>query len=415
MVYIISGVAFTGNKGASGMAEAIIQNLSARNPKNHFYIYTYYPRQDAKLKLKNNVTLIDATPKAVMLNFFVALWAAFCIRIRLPDFLYKKHNLTKAILESDYWLDTSGISFADGREKYLIYNVLSILPAIILKCRIIKMPQALGPFNNRINRYCSSLVLPKMELICARGLTTCNHLKELNLNNYLLFPDIAFSLQTSLEDKQAISGYIGPSHKRMIGLSPSQVVYRLCETKAFDYLQILKDVTEKLIDKDYKIIVFAHSIRTDTKKTHNNDLPLLEHLAKMLPKHDNVSFVQKDHTAAELRELIGSLDLLIASRFHALISAICTCTPVITLGWSHKYEEVLNDFGISDYGMDYNDLCSEKLLALIDKAEREKKEIILRIKDNLEQKKNEIEELYSLISQSSDSIKNQMEKKHGRK
>ena len=399
MVYVISGVAFTGNKGASGMAEAIIQNLSARNPQNNFYIYTYYPCQDTKKNLYDNVTLIDATPIAVVMNVLFALWAVCCIFLKLPAFFYKKRSLIKAILRADYWLDTSGISFSDGREKYLIYNVLSLLPALILKCRIVKMPQALGPFKNKINRYCSSLVLPKMKLICARGAATCNYLKDLGLKNYSFYPDIAFSLKTSPLDKQNISSYIDLSYKQFIGLSPSQVVYRLCNKNGIDYLKILKDVTEKLIEKNYKVVVFAHSIRTQTKKTHNNDLPLIKKFAEMLEDHDHLCFVEKDHTAAELRELIGSFDLLIASRFHAVISAICTYTPVITLGWSHKYEEVLSEFGIGDYAVSYNDLCSGKLLALIDKTERAKHEIKLRIKNNLPKTKDKIEELYSVITQ----------------
>lgn len=40
------------------------------------------------------------------------------------------------------------------------------------------------------------------------------------------------------------------------------------------------------------------------------------------------------------------------SRFHAMISGLSTCTPTVVVGWSHKYREVLDDFGLAEFGMD---------------------------------------------------------------
>jgi polysaccharide pyruvyl transferase WcaK-like protein len=35
-----------------------------------------------------------------------------------------------------------------------------------------------------------------------------------------------------------------------------------------------------------------------------------------------------------------------------MISGLATSTPTVVIGWSHKYKEVLDDFGLSNLGLD---------------------------------------------------------------
>lgn len=399
MRYIISGVAFTGNKGASGMATAIIQNLTEADPDNRFHVMTYYPVADSRLPLAANITLLSATPPAVVLNCIAACWAAFCRVLRLPECLYIKNKTVQAIVQADYWLDTSGISFVDGREKFLIYNVMSILPALLLKCPVVKMPQALGPFNGKINRLAARCILPRLKFICARGRKTYEHLETLSLKNYESYPDIAFSLKTSDADKQAAQKIMTASDKKIVGISPSQVVFKLCQKKKIPYFKLLKETVEKLLHEDYQVVIFAHSSRPDTEKRHNNDLPLLNEFSETLPPHPNLQVITEELSAAELRELIRIFDVLLGSRFHALVSAIATLTPAVMLGWSHKYAEVLEDFEMGQYSIDFADADSEKLTALIHQIEADKDKIIDNIKKSLPSIHDRMKALYAQLSQ----------------
>jgi polysaccharide pyruvyl transferase WcaK-like protein len=68
--------------------------------------------------------------------------------------------------------------------------------------------------------------------------------------------------------------------------------------------------------------------------------------------------VDADLSAGELRRLIGLGEVLVTSRFHAMISGLSTCTPTVVVGWSHKYREVLDDFGLAEFGMDSSVLSS---------------------------------------------------------
>jgi Polysaccharide pyruvyl transferase len=54
----------------------------------------------------------------------------------------------------------------------------------------------------------------------------------------------------------------------------------------------------------------------------------------------------------EMRRCIGGARAVIASRFHGLKNALAQNVPVLSLGWSHKYTELMKVYGLSDYSVD---------------------------------------------------------------
>lgn len=368
MRYIISGVAFSGNKGASGMAEALIQNLSRLDPAAFFSVFSYYPAAD-RLQLRYaNAEIIDGSPKRVVLLFFASLWAAAGRLFGLPKARRAAGREMKAIAAADVWLDASGISFVDGREKFLIFNVLSILPALALGVPVVKVAQAMGPFRNPVNRLAARIVLPRLARIIARGATTAGYLAELKLTNVGRYSDVAFSLTPGPEDAARIAGYLPPPGGVVIGFSPSQVVWKLCEKRGVDYLGILRRCVERQVEQGHVCLVFPHSARAGSEKTHNNDLPLLRRFAAMLPASPLVRVISDELDAGALRRLIGELDLLVASRFHAIVSAMATGVPAVVIGWSHKYAEVLEPFKLDEFVVGYDELSEaavEQRIAMI--------------------------------------------------
>lgn len=74
MRFLISGVAFSGNKGAAGMAEALIRNLAERDSEVYFLVFSYYPIADAELRIPERVKILDGSPKRVVLLFSHHFW-----------------------------------------------------------------------------------------------------------------------------------------------------------------------------------------------------------------------------------------------------------------------------------------------------------------------------------------------------
>jgi polysaccharide pyruvyl transferase WcaK-like protein len=53
-----------------------------------------------------------------------------------------------------------------------------------------------------------------------------------------------------------------------------------------------------------------------------------------------------DMDGVEQKGLIGQAPVVVAGRFHAIVSALTQGVPVLIHGWSHKYSELARDFGI---------------------------------------------------------------------
>lgn len=178
------------------------------------------------------------------------------------------------------------------------------------------------------------------------------------------------------------------------------MMYGLCEKKHIDYLALLASHIEMLFEQGNEIIIFPHSVRINTQSTHNNDLPVIEKLIKIIPSHIQFTLVEKDLSAAELRALIEGCDLLVASRFHALISALAVKTPVLVLGWSHKYREVLKQFGLERYALTFDNMEIKKLNNLYSLMKDKEKEIKLDVEKALGVTVEQCQEFYSELAPS---------------
>jgi len=194
-VFGIIGGTICGNRGAESMVVTTIGILRRQFPESQFLVFSYHPEKDRKLVDDEKISIIDATPISLVLKIFPQ-----SILIRLLRSLHFPPPFSsyeiKQLIRCNVLLDVGGISFVDGREVFLPYNILTILPAMILNIPVIKMAQALGPFTNPVNRLAAKSILPKCDRIFSRGDITSKNLQSINLNNFQRTADIAFLYQS---------------------------------------------------------------------------------------------------------------------------------------------------------------------------------------------------------------------------
>jgi polysaccharide pyruvyl transferase WcaK-like protein len=371
------GPALSGNKGAAAMIESAVQTLSKEYPKAQFTLLSCYPSEDKRINPYENLEVLNSSPLylALIINPAALLYRVFPF---LRKFISKKVPEIKALAEADVVLEQGGITFADGRIKYLIFNIATILPAIFMEKKIVKCAQALGPFETFINRTVAKIFLPMMELIVARGAKTADHLQELGLDNYVEGADYAFALEITDEIKKQMQDTEYPrffkDDKKVVGISPSVVVKKKCDKSGIDYVKITANFINWLVeDKDYRVALIPHSVRLDTEKTHNNDLPLSKQIVNNINQKDreDVLFIDTDLDSQSLRYLIGKCDLYVASRFHSMVSSLTMGVPTGVIGWSHKYKEVLDMFGVKKYAISSVNLDNESIKSLFNKVEKD--------------------------------------------
>lgn len=381
----IIGSALSGNKGAAAMLESSIQTLTKQYGKNvTFTLLSMYPSEDSKQNPYPNLEIIDASPLklGVTINSQALAYKLFPFFRKM---IVRKSPAIRALKKADVLLDQGGITFVDGREKFLIYNVASILPALFVGTPVVKCAQALGPFKSSVNRATAKMFLPKMGAIVSRGSITHKYLSGLKLSNVVAGADYAFSLElTDSEKKRAAKQFELPKTKRpIVGVCPSVVMQKKIEARGGDYVGIMAEFINYLDDKGYAVALIPHSVRTGVAKTHNNDLPLCTNIYNQLNNKDNCLFLDRELTSQELRYWIGCCDLFVASRFHAMVSSLAMQVPTLVVGWSHKYREVLEMFELENRAFDSSKFSLKYLKSQFEDLVANQKEIKAKLVKNL--------------------------------
>ncbi|OPY42454.1 MAG: colanic acid biosynthesis protein [Methanoregulaceae archaeon PtaU1.Bin066] len=373
----IIGATISGNKGAESMVHSAVENIGNEIPDAFFYLFTYYPKQDRKKNKNLNLKICSGTP--LKLAIVYPSFSVICLLLPFFKSHFKKiDNDFFILLESDLIIDMGGVSFVDGREKYLAFNIACILVPILFRKRIIKYSQALGPFNNPINRFFAKMLLPKINHIIARGKITYCNLKSIGLKNTLIGADAAFTLKISNSSYKIASNYIDDNFqkKMIIGIAPSSVIEESCEDIGIDYTSIISNFINYLIeDENYHVIIIPHSIRKYTTKRKNNDLLVSRKIHEKVSSKKCCILIADDLSAEVLRVLISHCNYFIASRFHAMVSSLSMSVPTIVCGWSHKYLEVLQMFEMEDYAFDYTKLDTMMLINMFKKLKEDHQKI----------------------------------------
>lgn len=359
------------------MLEAAIQTISRADHQASFSLLSMYPEADSKLNGYSTLEVLRADPiyLGLVINSFALLYRL------LPALrgLLRKNPQVRAIAEADVFLDQGGITFVDGREVFLLYNIASMLPALLIGTPVIKCSQALGPFEGRLNNFFARLFLPRINKILARGTITRHHLEGIGLQNTELVADYAFCLEIEKAEAdfaQATLNDLGFVKDELnIGVFPSEVMRKKLTSEDFTYEAFVAELIDRIIEEHgATVYLIPHSLRS-TGKRHNNDIPVCRDIYQAVKKKERCRYVRSLSSAQQLRYVVGKLDAAVVARFHAMVSALSMGTPVFVTGWSHKYQEVLDLFGLSDCALAESDVSVASVMAGLARTLRDRERI----------------------------------------
>ena len=351
----IIGAALSANKGAAAMVESVMARLPNEMGGCHFDILTTYPDADAsRVPAGADAAVVGLQPlRLALVEFPIACLALVARTLRIPLFWVRSRGC-RSMLDSSVVVDVAGISFADGRGfAIVVYNALMTGVPLLLGVPTVKAAQALGPFQSIPNKWLAPLVLRRVKTVCARGARTREHLDSLGGVNAVDVADLAFSLDEAAGLPSAVSTALGSIDSNFIVVMPSAVVKGIFESAGGNYVSAMASLVTEIRSKTGRSVVIApHSYRAGLPEGRMNDGPVCREVAEACAGDSQVLGLDSDLTAGELRHLVALGSVLVTSRFHAMISGLATSTPTVVVGWSHKYKEVLDDFGLSSLGLD---------------------------------------------------------------
>lgn len=351
----------TANQGAQLMFEAIVERLGP-----HFELSCPTPvidwdfrsrlgvRQDLQINrfpLASSL-LSDLTPRAAKLRYG----------------LVASNDVSGVVDASGFaYSDSFGPQVAETEARYGQLWSRRGVPRILL-------PQAFGPFNNPRVANATRRIIEQSRLVYVRDRVSEEHLHSLRTNTPTVrCPDFTIGLEPHATAEL-------PTHDAFVAIVPNGKMMSKAGLTAKEYISLLAGFASAAGARGLRPVIVNHE---------SSDLETSRNLATLV---GGLLFSSPDPRV--LKKVLSGAKLVVASRFHAAVGSLSTGVPTITVGWSHKYEELLNDFGVPQWnyasGGDPDDLIKGVL---------EDKEGSLTLREQKEVLKQKVDEMWRTVQE----------------
>jgi colanic acid/amylovoran biosynthesis protein len=311
MIIEIKGIGIP-NKGAELMLVAIMQAFESAGLKASFVSDVYTP-YEARARY-------GLYQKGVLK--FRGVDFSFLFRM-IPAVLRRRYGVV-INNEIDVVLDASGFAYG---EQWGVDKLMERLSREIVKLKqqgkkIILLPQAFGPFPSRKFKKEMAVVLDNADAIYARDRVSKSCLDGIKAGKARLFPDFTNLVKVG-ETGVTRDVCVIPNHK-MISMGAEK-----------NYQEMLVRLVGDLLKSGRTVSVLLHEGKKD-KDIADFIVDTYKGQVELLQSDDPL----------EIKALIGSFSIVVSSRFHGLVSALSQNIPAVATGWSHKYRELMLDYGV---------------------------------------------------------------------
>lgn len=217
------------------------------------------------------------------------------------------------------------------------------------KLPIIALPQAYGSFEDPALAAMGREAINYCTLVFPRDDVSAGHLRGLNLRTEVKSPVPDITIGESLPNRT-------PARESRLVIVPNWNLAARGDRGA--YFASLTESVKWGLGRGMDVVGVLHEGR--------RDLELLQQL-----RAETGLRILADLTGWQTKEYIAGSAMVVSGRYHAVLAALTTGTPVLTHSWSHKYLEVLRQFGVEEWLTAPDDPASvfSKLNALDDFAD----------------------------------------------
>ena len=201
--------------------------------------------------------------------------------------------------------------------------------------------------------------LDRAALVCVRDRQSQRFLSDLNprlAERLELFPD--FSIDAAADS--AAAGRWGVDDQTILLVPNNQMAAARNPEDAWrsGYVDFMADLAILLRKQGHNVLLLNHAGRDDAR--------LCQGIADMA---GGLRVVEEADPRA-IKGVIGAAAAVVCSRFHGCVAALSQGVPCIGTSWSHKYQELFDDFSVGHWLLRE---CSARLACdLLDDALRDR-------------------------------------------
>ena len=377
---LIGGLCLSRNLGGPAMGLTMVDEIRKRIPGVRFK-FAVHPRIYEMEQEWAQRYGLEIVPRLGIQEYYRLRFAGI-LRFfgKAPASKEGLRALLREVLDSYEWADVivnnEGISYVGDGTRRIRISVLE--HSGYQFSRIKKRPyarfiQSYGPFDDWRVRWLAKRELSSLPFVFARGQESADFCSTVaNSDLVHCVPDSAIVLGMCDEN----AGYellkeLGLQPKNYVVLSPSAVLVNAIRKETpgsigAKHIESMVSLASELLKRGERVLFLPHMY---SRVLHECDREVCRKVIGQLPESDAVKLVERDIDAKEAKWLISNSRQCVVSRYHALVAAISTATPVVTIGWNVKYRDLLGFYGGERMAVDAREyepaaLCEEVLARL---------------------------------------------------
>lgn len=380
-----------GNRGCRALAASFIKLALKNRPKARLNLL-YGNREGGKRRVQIagesvelNIVNCRLSPKARISEHCLWILLLACIQRILPigrvrDKIVRSNRWLSTLKEADFVGEIrGGDSFSDiyGMKRFVI-GLLPCAVAILMRKKLVLLPQTYGPFKSNLAKRIAKFVLLRSHRVFSRDTESIEVIRQVlgpggSRKAVDFCPDIAFYLEPVLSSEPNIHPPLDRTAAPvLVGLNISGL---LCVGGfsrdnqfglRFDYEMFSHTLLNWFMEKtNAHVLLIPHVVSSGIEG--EDELFICQKLqrAQDFRYEERVHVVMQEYDQNEIKGIIGLCDFFIGARMHACIAALSQGIPTIGLAYSRKFRGVFESVGANEFTIDMRDKGDEEILQLI--------------------------------------------------
>ena len=254
-------------------------------------------------------------------------------------------------------------------------RIVNFLVCLALGRPLVLFTQSLGPFQGDASGMLLRAILRRCRLILVRDDSSRQHLRAIGVSRsrIVMCADAAFALAPSPlveEDSRA-------------GVRPLQVAVSLRDWPHFrsgegggtmeTYLDAMAELVTALVAHHGAAVTFVSTCQGEPAYWTDDSCVADRVVDRLAPKvRDTVRVDRAHRSPQQLIERFRAFDVVVATRMHAAILALCARRPVMGIAYEFKTRELMQRVGFGELVIDIEEATGGRLVAMFERLIRDR-------------------------------------------
>lgn len=374
---LITGLTLCVNRGGPAMALSFMsllkQHISAdfifAVPRDHWDLEVVWAEKyGVKIVHACEITdyYLQKIPYPLTHIVAVVLWRRWVSKEEIQNIYAKSAGVVKkfkdAAVASDCIININGIAFVgDGTRSWIssFYELSSSFFSKKYKKPFFRYTQSYGPFHKILVRMIARNELLKLPCILARGDISAKNCRELvPVKVVHSFPDVAIVLEPV--NNEWLNSFLYTYNLKKNGfvvLSPSTVIYNMPSTEnsslGRNHIIVFSNLVQYFIKTGIPVLFVPHTTSPNQNECDRHvSKQVVTNIKSFIIPVGMCQIIEEELDCQQLKSVISASQFAVVSRYHALVAALSTGVPSISLGWNDKYQDLLNFYNVGEYSVD---------------------------------------------------------------